>query len=101
MNNAQSAAIIKARCKSKGIAVNTLLADCGIRKSLIYDMEKRDKTPSAEILEQIADYLECSVDYLIGRVAPMNSGEETKVMLAYSKANDEVKRAIRILLKLE
>lgn len=67
MNNAQSAAIIKSICKSKGITMSSLLLDCGIRKSLMYDMEKRNWTPSAEILEQIADYLDCSVDYLLGR----------------------------------
>lgn len=67
MVNVQTAAIIKARCNDKKIPVNTLLIDCGIRKGLIYDMEKRDKTPSAEILEKIADYLDCSVDYLLGR----------------------------------
>lgn len=67
MNNARSATIIKAYCKNKAITVSALLSDCGIRKSLIYDMEKRDKTPSAETLEQIADYLDCSVDYLLGR----------------------------------
>ncbi len=67
MNNAQSAAIIKNLCKSKSLSVSTLLTECHIRKSLIYDMEKRDKTPSAEIFEQIADFLDCSVDYLLGR----------------------------------
>lgn len=67
MNNVQSAEIIKQLCKSRGIAMSTLLLECGIRKSLIYDMEKRCKTPSAEIFEKIADYLDCSVDYLLGR----------------------------------
>lgn len=67
MDNAHSAALIKARCKEKGIAVSVLLKACGVRKGLIYDMEKRDWTPSAEILEKIADYLDCSVDYLLGR----------------------------------
>lgn len=67
MNNAQSAAIIKSICKSRGVTMSSLLLDCGIRKSLMYDMEKRNWTPSAEILEQIADYLDCSVDYLLGR----------------------------------
>ena len=69
MDNARSAAQIKARCKEKGIAVSALLERCGVRKSLIYDMEKRDWTPSAEIMEKIADYMECSVDYLLGRTA--------------------------------
>lgn len=67
MNNAQSASIIKSLCKSKGVSVSTLLLHCDIRKSLMYDMEKRDYTPSSEILEKIADYLDCSVDYLLGR----------------------------------
>ena len=67
MTNAQTAAIIKATCKSKGTSVSALLQKCEIRKSLIYDMEKRDWTPSAETLERIADYLDCSVDYLLGR----------------------------------
>ena len=67
MINAQTAAIIKATCKSRGTTVSALLQKCEIRKSLIYDMEKRDWTPSAETLEKIADYLDCSVDYLLGR----------------------------------
>lgn len=67
MNNAQSASIIKNLCKEKSITISSLLKESNIRKSLIYDMEKRDKTPSAEILEQIADYLDCSVDYILGR----------------------------------
>lgn len=67
MDNAHSAALIKARCKEKGISVSRLLTECGVRKGLIYDMERRDWTPSAEILEKVADYLDCSVDYLLGR----------------------------------
>ncbi len=67
MDNQQTAQIIKTTCKEKGITIAKLLSDCKIRKSLIYDMEKRDFTPSGSILETIADYLECSVDYLLGR----------------------------------
>ena len=67
MDNAQSALIIKNLCKSKGSSISKLLTECNIRKSLIYDMEKRDWTPSAEIFEKIAIYFDCSVDYLLGR----------------------------------
>lgn len=67
MDNAQSANIIKLVCKSKGVSVSELLDKCNIRKSLIYDMERRDKIPSVEVFERIADYLDCSVDYLLGR----------------------------------
>ncbi|MDO5397882.1 MAG: helix-turn-helix transcriptional regulator [bacterium] len=67
MNNAQTAQIIKTTCKIKSITISKLLEECKIRKSLIYDMEKRDFTPSAQVFENIADYLDCSVDYLLGR----------------------------------
>ena len=67
MNNAQSAQIIKTFCKMKSISVSMMLSECGISKSLIYDMEKRDWTPSADVFYRIADYLDCSVDYLLGR----------------------------------
>ena len=67
MKNAQMALIIKTTCKNKGKSVAQMLSDCNIRKSLIYDLEKRDWTPSVSLVEQIADYLDCSVDYLLGR----------------------------------
>ena len=67
MNNIQSADIIKTLCKERGVSISNLLLACNIRKGLIYDMEKRNKIPSAEIFEQIADYFDCSVDYLLGR----------------------------------
>ena len=67
MDNAQTALLIKKRCKIKSIPVGDLLLRCNIRKGLIYDMEKRDKTPSAAVLEKIAVELDCSVDYLLGR----------------------------------
>lgn len=67
MNNSQTAEIIKLLCKDKSISISNLLNTCHIRKSLIYDMEKRDMTPSADIIEQIADYFDVSVDYLLGR----------------------------------
>ena len=67
MDNAQFAKNIKEICKEQGKSVSKMLSICGIRKSLIYDLEKRDWTPSISVAEQIADYLECSVDFLIGR----------------------------------
>ena len=67
MNNAQLARIIKELCKSRGTSVSKMLSECGIRKSLIYDLEKRDWTPSISVAEQIANYFDCSVDYLLGR----------------------------------
>lgn len=67
MYNTKIAIRIKKLCKIKSIPVSKLLIDCNVRKSLIYDLEKRDKSPSTEIIGTIANYLDCSVDYLLGR----------------------------------
>ena len=67
MNHFKTSQIIKQQCKIKSISISKLLLDCNIRKSLIYDLERRNWTPSAEVLEKIADYFDCSVDYLLGR----------------------------------
>ena len=67
MNTVQSANVIKDLCKLKGYSISTMLIECNIRKSLIYDMEKRNCVPSSDVIEKIADYLNCSVDYLLCR----------------------------------
>lgn len=67
MDNKQIAETIKFLCKSKNITVSFLLAKCEITKSFIYDLEKRNTSPSVDKISKIADYLDCSVDYLLGR----------------------------------
>lgn len=67
MSNAQVATRIKEICKVRGSSISKMLEVCSIRKSFIYDLEKRNASPSIEIIGQIADYLDCSVDYLLGR----------------------------------
>lgn len=67
MNNVQLANTIKALCKSKKTTVKSLLENCNINRNFMYDLEKKAQAPSADKLEAIADYLDCSVDYLLGR----------------------------------
>ncbi len=67
MDNIQIAKKIKQLCKSKNITVKTLLDDCNIGRGFIYNLEKRQQIPLADKLELIADYLDVSVDYLLGR----------------------------------
>lgn len=67
MNHLQTAQIIKQLCQRKSIPVSQLLSECHIRKSFIYDLEKRQFTPSTETIEQIANYFDVSIDYLVGR----------------------------------
>lgn len=67
MNNSQITSRIKLLCKEKNISVAQLLSNCGFAKSFVYDLEKRDNSPSCDRISKIADVLECSVDYLLGR----------------------------------
>ena len=73
MKNEQFAKMIKQVCKEKRLPVSKMLIECGIRKGLIYDLEKRDWTPSVATVEAIADYLDCSIDYLVGRTDNPNA----------------------------
>lgn len=67
MNNVQLASTIKILCKSKKVTVKKLLEDCKINRNFMYDLEKKAQAPSVDKLEAIADHLDCSIDYLMGR----------------------------------
>ena len=67
MSNEQITNTIKKICQEKKITISTLLLNCNITKSFIYDLEKRSTSPSCDKIVRIADYLDCSVDYLLGR----------------------------------
>ena len=58
---------IKELCKSKKVTIKTLLENTSIDRNFIYDLEKSGQIPSGDKFERIADYLDCSVDYLLGR----------------------------------
>ena len=67
MDNSQEiAARIKLRAKQQNISVNQLLLNCGLGKNTISKM-----STGTDILTQnfakIAETLDCSADYLLGR----------------------------------
>lgn len=68
MNNSQETAnLIKSLAKCKGISISKLLLDCELNKNALYTMQSSGYFPRVEALTKIADYLDCSIDYLIGR----------------------------------
>lgn len=73
MTNSQLITNIKNVCKAQNIPFGEMLEQCGLSKGFMYDVEKRDRTPSIEKITAIADYLCVSVDYLLGRTQEMNS----------------------------
>ena len=67
MQNIYISQTIKKLCKEKNISITELQKKCDLSKSFIYDLEKRSASPSCSKISKIADYLNCSVDYLLGR----------------------------------
>ena len=66
MYNSQDVAeTIKNVSKSKNITIKKLLEDVGLGFSTMSNM--KTSMPKADNLARIADYLDCSVDYLLGR----------------------------------
>lgn len=67
MQNEYISSTIKKLCEEKAITIKELLIKCKLSKSFIYDLEKKSASPSCKRVSCIADYLNCSVDYLLGR----------------------------------
>ena len=62
-----SANRIKEIAKVKGVLIKDLLDACGLSKNALSSMLSRGSWLSPGSLSKIADYLDVSVDYLIGR----------------------------------
>ena len=70
---------IKNLAQKKSISVKKLLSDIGLGFNTMSNM--RNSMPKADNLAKIADYLGCSVDYLLGRTEEYSpqSTEQTTV----------------------
>lgn len=58
---------IKQLVKEQGVKIKDMLDSCGLSKNLISSMLSGGSIPKSDNLAVIADYLDCSVDYLLGR----------------------------------
>ena len=65
-NNQQMSDRIKIQAKSKRIVLKKMLEDLGLGINLISHLAKGQNITAIN-LARIADYLDCSVDYLLGR----------------------------------
>ena len=67
--------IVKDLCEKQGISLNTLEEKLGLGKNSLYGLKRNQ--PSAERLQQIADYFNVSTDYLLGRTSNPNIARDT------------------------
>lgn len=58
---------ISAEAKSKGLSIKDILIKCELNKNTISTMKSRKSWIAADSIAKIADCLDVSVDYLLGR----------------------------------
>lgn len=63
---------IQAEIKSKGYTQKAVLLECGLSENSLKQMKDKQGIASFN-LAKIADYLDCSIDYLLGRTDNSNS----------------------------
>ncbi len=54
-------------CAKKGVKPNPVAREIGISSGIVTKWKTAGTLPNGETLIKIADYLDCSVDYLLGR----------------------------------
>ena len=69
---------IKLQAKNKGVLIRDMLFDCGLSINAISQISDK-KGLSSFSLARIADYLDCSVDYLLGRTDTPGQKKEASI----------------------
>lgn len=64
------ASAIKSAAKLKGITIKKMLTECELGINTLSSMQSGGYFPRLEALVKIADYLDVSIDYLLGRGIP-------------------------------
>lgn len=74
---------IKELTKKQGISLNDLEERLGLGKNTLYGLKRNQ--PSAERLQQIADYFNVSTDYLLGRTDNPNIAKDDETIAGYTQ----------------
>ena len=98
---------IKDLAKKQGKSLNKVEEDLGYGKNVLYRL--KSSNPSAERLQEIADYFNVSVDYLLGREDESHSNKVTEIELEQAlegamtwngqPLTEQDKEAVRIFLQ--
>lgn len=104
-NSANIAGKIKILAKNKKIVLKQMLLDCGLGINAIGHMTS-GKMPGIDTVAKIADYLEVSLDYLVGRTETKTlmtdaMSEIDMELLAAYHAKPEMQSAVNKLLGIE
>lgn len=101
MNNSQEVVkIIKETAKAKGIAVGKMLDACELSKNALSSMQS-GYLPRTENLCKIADYLDVSVDFLLGRQKNNASEDDLRSVIIEKVRALTDEQAQKLLVLLE
>ncbi len=75
--------------QSKDLSINKMLKNAGLAPSIIDNM-KRGRLPSIDKIYDIADYFDCSVDYLLGRTDNPNKQKSSNDFSGSSITNSNI-----------
>lgn len=106
INSQELANNIKKHAKLKKITIGTMLSDCKLSVNTLSSMQSGGYYPRLEAIARIADYLGCSVDYLLGRTnAPVTDDinltpREHTLLTAY-RDHPEMQTAVDRLLGID
>lgn len=100
---------IKNLAKIRGVSISKMLNDCDLNKNAIYTMSVENAAyyPRIESIHKIADYLNCSLDYLLGRTqnmkvqpnSPELSEEDLELLTLFRKLPKDTAETFLQLLK--
>ena len=82
MNFEQIAQRIKGRCKEKGYTIKEMLEYCEYNRNFMYDL-KCGKNFSLKTFAKLAKFLDCSIDYLIGRTDNPDINKWLRLIVCY------------------
>lgn len=63
---------VKQLAQSKNISIKKLMEDCGLGENALSQAAKSESGMKAKNLYAIADILQCSIDYILGRTDKIN-----------------------------
>ncbi len=93
---------IKQCAKTRGLTVKSILQESGVGEKLVSNMNgKNGSYPQSDKIAKIADYLNVSVDYLLGRLEKENTAviqtEDSgvnKLIEEYTKLNEQAQKEL-------
>ncbi len=87
-----------ALCIKKETKPNTIAREIGVSNAICTKWKKTGVIPNGETLEKIADCLDCSVDYLLGRT---DNPESNKKSVSEFVANPETLKFMKLFEQLD